>query len=191
MREGIITSYDDSPKPIELLPKDTIVYQKHLKTKTKRVEQTLFHPTRYNADFVITAPAKSVHTFFDDIKMPVHDGANRMLGHYQPDVHEYKIWVDIKSEINRFGKSDSDVTFPLKQKLLWATRKMYVNKVMLFPAKGAKTNKGNGFLFSDTFIPKAYWPEMFYKVNCKSGKVGEQKFPKWVYLGIEQWMYPF
>lgn len=131
----IIDAFGYKPDRFLLIEGANHFVEKQLKTKTNIVERQLLKPHTYQPDFVF-CPYEIFWTKFNTSLIKFED---------KPD-----IYCDIKGTFNR-GQFDSDFTFRINQKLMYAKFKIYVNKVVLKPMKVGKTIR-EGF-FKQTWVP--------------------------------------
>ena len=102
---GLVTDIEYHPKTFELIPRATRKKIVQLKTKTKIVDQFLFHPHVYTPDFLFSWCGKGCPF----IK------ANGL------------VWVDVKGGGSRFHDGKQ---FSINQKLTFEKYGIYINKVI-------------------------------------------------------------
>lgn len=120
---GLVRDVVYQPKPFELAPRASVEVLKQMKTKTKKVDEFLFHPHKYTPDFSFSCAYGYFSCAFRAIR----------VGLYQPNVI-----IDVKGGFNRFGDPKQ---FSINQKWVWDKFGIYVEKVV--PEK----------LFKKTWVP--------------------------------------
>ena len=121
MVEGIIYH----PSSVLLSPKQTILEEVKLNTKTKTVDKFLLHPHRYTPEFAFYI--------------------TEFINKYNHGLIPYKeriVFVDVKGVFVGGRHNNSSITFPISQKWVYEKYGIYINKVV--PEK----------FFKNTFVPK-------------------------------------
>lgn len=140
-----IEKYTIQPTTHIIFPAANITWLKQMKTKVVPVESSILQETTYTTDFKIHWTKKAFGVFIAGEPMtnkPYFLGVD-----YDDVLNEYTTEVDVKggnTSANVRG-NHSMITFPLKQKMLYMHKGIFVQKVI--PAK----------LFRDTFVPTRYF----------------------------------
>jgi len=161
VRLGYVRSYTRHPETFILSEEvsRTILTKKLIYKDTKREtikeirkKEVLLKACTYTPDFLIVWNT-SAHMFYTNA-MELLTGvkrnyfvSNRMAG-------TQVSYVDVKAPAGYGGTNRSDVSFPVKQKWLYQTQGILVNKVMLAPNKKVKVT--TPYLWLETFTPNRY-----------------------------------
>ena len=174
---GLVT-VDILPLPYELTPAVKVPFQKIGVTKTTETTRELFKPWTYTPDFVFYwAPEAKGKLFVPYNERTSKDSTSALFWANQDVTGAYYSVIDVKAAINRFGRRDSDVRFPLCQKVVYQLKGVYVQKIFIYPVGKDNPDKT---LISATWVPQNYKPEMFYKRDYKRNgevlhKMGDPK----------------
>lgn len=168
--DGFIEEFRQHDTTWNITPKVSRKYLKQLKTKVNEVEYHVAHPSTYTADFNILWTKKASNILYLDPSKPVKDIKNIPFRLSRTDG---SLWshVEIKS-INE-STTSSSVSFVVFQKVILDKYNDYVQKIQPFCLTKPQYKKT---LFFQTFVPKQVFREQVYRVNCKTGKIGESKF---------------
>lgn len=121
-KKGWVTDWTAQPKTFVLMEDpvyETITVVSHLKTKKKVVskKQRILEPVVYTPDFKFKVTEAFRLIFGDVFHKPDKDGF---------------IWVDVKGSFH--GKNNTSAeTFPIKQKWLYCTTGLFVQKLVPLP----------------------------------------------------------
>lgn len=187
MAHGLISDYTRKPEAFEILGAANISVKKQLKTKAVVSQKNILHGIKYYPDFVLLIKGKLHPKLFSNIDETPSLPLGQMFAHYEESLWDddlHVVYVDVKGAKNRFGMSESDVTFPLKQKMVFDKFNRYINKVVLFPDK--EKGPADGMLFNETFIPASLVPDMYYKDN--GTRKGARRFQKMNYKTINEFL---
>lgn len=179
MTQGIVTQnkevipYIMAPTQYTFVTKTTI-NKPYIKEKKEFIKGFTYSP-----DFIFYWNPKYEGILFRHYSEQIYKDNKSCLFLTNKDIlgNHFSI-VDVKAEQNRFGKSNSDITFPINQKILFKDRGLYVQKIYILSNTSAS-------LFGNVWIPKEFYKDMFYKRDCKNGNKGEKKYI-WEYKTI-QW----
>lgn len=168
-RYGFLKRFDRELQKFSILPEQKHKRENHLKTKTNTLEEfNLLQPLEYTYDFRLIWTDKAYY-IFTELYIP---GGHFVFG--EPTFISHKINIDGVDEIVSYvdvkphyaaakfggGQNASFYTFPLIQKFLLFTRKLYINKIVpIHTGKHGRTT----CLFATTFVPNSY------KFTNKSG----------------------
>ena len=87
-------------------------------------------------------------------------------------------YIDVKGE--SVGRNNSSaITFPINQKYVMQQFDVFIQKITV-----SLSEKG---IFAKTFTPRQVIIDEVYKVNCKTGKIGESKI-KYQPVLLEQFL---
>ena len=158
-----------------LTSKVSLPYIKQLVTKTKESYESIMQSSSITADFSIRWNKKAKNIFYLDTDEPVKNVTNipfRLA--FLTNISEIS-FIEAK-QANTFRANTSDISFPYKQKFLYSSKGIYIQKVVPFNLKPKPTS-----LFYNTFVPKRVLEEEVYKQRVKKkGKViyspGDSKF---------------
>lgn len=165
---GIIIA-QQNPLPYTLCEQVWIPYQKVLATKIKSIRKELLKSWTYTPDFIFYWNPKYLNKLFADLNNVSSDLPKHCLFLANKDITgAYYSVVDVKSSVNRFGMRNSDITFPLAQKQLFASKRIYVQKIVVFPLPKDNPYKT---LFGATWVPQDYKKELYYKRDYKRNNV--------------------
>ena len=158
---GIISSFEVQPA-FHLTDKVTYMEEVPLKTKVKSVERVLLRESNYTADFSVTG---------QELKGLIYQRRE-----FDPlfGMSELTGIIDVKGEVQPPG---SAAKFSLTQKILYALRGIYVNKVVVAydQRKYGKKTQSQGFFFSNG-VPERLPDECSQKCGTKLYAVWERKF---------------
>jgi len=176
IQHGYLKSYQWEPEKIIILPDYVHKREKHYKVRPNELENfTLLPKATYTYDFrmIWNESAIDIFTNLFDKKSHFPFGIPTFVSHYVKINDELEIasYVDIKphSTAAAFsGSMASYFTFPFVQKILLATRGLYINKIVPIPS--GKKGIAN-CLFNKTFTPNRY------KMTDGGGQKRTIKFP--------------
>lgn len=165
---GIVHSYFREPETFLITEPIPIFYNQHYKQKKDFITKsfTLFNPISYTPDYLVYFNLKSLNKFIGiiDGKETLRDFENIIPGSVYDWNFLYtteteiingelylKVYFDVKPHYksNFSGTNSSNVSFPLKQYLIYKNQNIYVNKII--PTGSTKT------LFAKTFVPSRYY----------------------------------
>lgn len=154
---GYIYGYKYQPKPFQITEPVRYTWEKHLKTKIKNVEATLFNGYSYTADFFIIWK-ESAKGIFYQILSDGHMSAKKedvpFIAQIGRKTGNIITVVDVKGT---FSQNDAYSRFSKDQKLVWDKYKIYVQKVITAPSVNKKgVVKPKDALFTSTFMPNEY-----------------------------------
>lgn len=163
---NIVTVQIKHPLPrYELCPQVKVPYTKHLITKQKEITRELLKPWTYTPDFIFYWNSNYLGKLFVPYnKRSSIDSKHAFFLANKDVTGAYFSIVDVKASINRFGRRDSDVIFPLAQKQLYNIKRLYVQKTVVIPL-----TKDDPFstLLGATWVPQNYKSELYYKRDYK------------------------
>ena len=131
LNNKIISNFIYQPNPIVIC--NNVIKNKEVivKGKTKLVPFTLLQSLTYNPDFLIE------YNIIDNdimLKTNLFNIEGEHISKYNNAISIHKTlfsYIDIKSKVNnRYMNNVSAVTFPIKQKVLYAIHGIYINKVV-------------------------------------------------------------
>jgi len=179
---GYIKDFFREPETLTVAETSTALYTKRMKSKTKHIEINLFPKIRLTYDYLIIWNDIAEYFFYEviephnvlfQLKRPLfiaHKYPLYINGEVYSETEIPYSYIDVKtlSTITRFGSNSTSYTFPLKQRMLYDSFGIYVNKIVPIPAgkKGFKQS-----LFLNSFTPKRY---MF---TDKSGQLRKINWP--------------
>jgi hypothetical protein len=105
---GMVSNVAYQPGPFELSPRASARVFKQLKTKTKQIDQFLFHPHRYTPDFAFNLLDSSLNGVF---KFPQNS----------------EVVIDVKGGFNPYGDPKQ---FSINQKRMWQRFEIYAEKIV-------------------------------------------------------------
>lgn len=157
---GYIKEIIREPETIEVYPTHTELQVKRFKTKPSEYkEMALFNPIRYTYDFRILWDEKARYLFFDIIPVPGEPfifGKPLFYAHQHQENGDIVSFVDTKppsSVSTMFGKTNSSISFPIKQRIIFENTRIYINKFVPIPMAGAYKNSA---VFIKSFTPARY-----------------------------------
>lgn len=147
IRNEYIRAVVYQPDEVEITPRQTITYNRQKPKVLKEEEHHLLHNLSYTADYLIHWNEKALGIFYYSMNMDSSSGFTSSLRTI-PFATKHSgdmamSWVDVKGTSSRYGQK-SDTIFSVIQKVLYAYKGIYVNKVV--PIK----------LFEKTFTPERY-----------------------------------
>lgn len=131
---------------------------KRFKVKPNEIEQfNLFQKIEYTYDYRIVWNINSAEYLFFELvdESNVFQFGKPLFIAHRID-NEITSYVDVKptNSVSRMGgKVSSAISFPYKQRMLWESRRIYINKVVPIPMAGTGFNSA---LFIKSFVPKRY-----------------------------------
>lgn len=154
---GIIITYEKQPESFKLFEARSIAYLEQLKTKVNSKSWNLFQPIIYTADFKIVFNKNSPFVKNYVANLGEYFGTNApqkflfFTTKFTRTGHPVVI-VDVKppAQAIMFSKGmTSSTSFPIKQRVLYDTQDIYVNKVIPYGSRDC--------LFGKTFTPKKFF----------------------------------
>lgn len=127
-----------------LAPKETYVYEKHLKTKIKKNESTLLREHVYTPDFLIVWDESARGMFCDSINGLVNLKKIPFTTNEWSQGAAFSV-IDIKPSFDRHNMTR---LFTINQKWMYQRHNIFVQKIIITGKKTA--------LFQTTFTPDKY-----------------------------------
>jgi hypothetical protein len=112
-KKGDIISFEYEPKTYELIPRQTVLREKQLITKTKTIDKFLCHPLKYTPDFIIESAIN-------------YESKGLIYQEFKDDIYFYVI--DVKG---KFCQHHDGVKFPVIQKVFLYTKGIFCNKLII------------------------------------------------------------
>lgn len=160
---GYLKRIDREPELLAVFPKLVHKKEKHYKSKKENTieEHVMFQPTNYTYDYRLVWTEKAINIFIELYNPDTHFifGGPIFVAHniVLDTGIEIVSYVDVKPHFAAVmyggGKMASFYTFPLIQKYLFMTNKVYINKII--PINTGKHGV-NTCLFASTFVPNRY-----------------------------------
>lgn len=190
---GYIKDFFREPETLVVAYKTTANKILRKKSIDKIVEIPLFPEIVLTYDYLIIWDKKAEYYFYECIEphnilfqlgMPLfiaHQGHLKIRGEdYDLDDTIYS-YVDVKTLtcITQFGGNSSSYTFPIKQRMLYDTFGIYVNKIIPVPAGKKGINLA---LFHKSFIPSRY---LLTDKNVSARKINFSGQPLLTYLHLK------
>jgi hypothetical protein len=159
---GYIISWSREPETFQVLGTSEYCRMKRFKTKSPVHEVfNLFQEISYTYDYLIVWAPSAEYLFYEEINEQgvFQFGKPPFVAHsrqYDDGTVKVISYIDVKptsAVAKAGGKVSSSTTFPIKQRILWDTRKIYINKCVPIPMAGT------GFtiaLFPKVFTPRRY-----------------------------------
>lgn len=163
---GYIRDYKYEYHTYVLAGSKSLRYTKQLKTKTKEMREAILKPVTLTSDFTIEWAWKAKGIFFLDANKPIEDVKSIP---FRLSIHPNNLVSEIEVKPYNEINTSSSISFPVKQKWVYAQHGEYIQKIIPYNPKNEKC------LFSLTFYPEAVIEDLKYKVNSKFGKKGESK----------------
>jgi len=153
-----------------------------LQGKYKVLEKTehLLHKASITADFTIIWADKAKNIFYLDRGIPINCNVKDIPFRIN-NMEEPTSYIEVKG--SHEANTSSSISFPYKQKWLYNSNDIYVQKIKPFAPK-PKSN----ILFQNTFTPKKVIDIERYIRDCKYGRKGESKL-KYDYKTLNQFIY--
>ena len=146
---GLIFAWNEQQPTFDLIPKQTIVTEVQLKTKTKLVERHLFNPLTYTCDFSCNLTQVGEEIL---IGIKTFRGAELALRGEICESVNYpaklaRLYIDVKGAFT--PQHAQTEAFQIKRKLVWQSYKRYITPVIPWDPKG-------DCLFKQTWAPEKY-----------------------------------
>lgn len=150
LQMGYIKAFSYEPQVFTLFEKRKIGWYERLRTKLKPRESTLLHECTYTPDWRIEWTDKAIDVFICEYQRHTSQ-------HYF--FHDNLItWIDTKGSGIGSAKNSSHFTFPIKQKWLFQTKGIFVQKVVPLEC------------FNQTFFPMKIASEYICKIGKRRGE---------------------
>ena len=156
---GFVKDFAREPEVITICEPAKYGRYKRFKTKEKEVEHfSLFQKVETEYDYIIEWDERAEYLFYEEV-LPgsiFQFGRPIFIAHRLEDQDKIVSYIDVKPTNSVFragGKVSSAITFPLKQRMLWDSQRLYINKVIPMPMSGAGFKSA---LFIKTFVPQRY-----------------------------------
>jgi len=131
--DDYVSYYKFHPDKIHIFDKVTVERTIHKgKSKLTKKNVGLLREMTYTPDFEVIFTKKIL-----DFPLNIFDVKGVHLSTYKRWDIDFpkdgiKVLIDIKSKAgNRFGNNSSAIAFPIKQKVLWHNKKIYVEKIIV------------------------------------------------------------
>lgn len=157
MDKGYIKDIEREPETF--IVDDVIKHkrEKHFVRKENELEEfNLFRKLVYTYDFRIIWNEKALYYFYEIYDKYGYFKFGRPLFIAHKTDLGITSYIDVKPTSNiasRFGKTNTSVTFPYKQRLLFKNHGIYINKSVSIPMAGAGFKSA---LFLVSFTPKRF-----------------------------------
>lgn len=162
IKYGFVKSYEREAQKFRVMEAYMYTREVFYKSKDNKMEAfNLLPEINYTYDFKIIWEQKALNILTEPMYQGGHFrfGVPQFISHYIKinDVTELVSFIDVKPHANAVafggGKMASYYTFPFVQKILLATKGLYINKTVPVPSG----NHGvNTCLFAATFTPNRY-----------------------------------
>lgn len=128
----VIESFIYHPEPIVLIENvtHTTVSFSKIKKSCKFGKRVMLRNLEYTPDFIIKFNNKLLLLNNDITNV---EGVHGSYWMFNPENinSTFDMIIDVKSSVsNQYGNNSTAITFPIKQKMLWATKGIYVHKVV-------------------------------------------------------------
>lgn len=149
LKNGYVESYEFQPDPAEIIPKKTYQVIKHLKTKDKIVEKTIFQSLDYQPDYILQWSSKGEGIFFT-----TKDGEDPFAFPFYVAKDKMRSIIDVKGT---FNQNNMHRIFSIQQRMIYHLHGIYVQKIITAPSvsKIGKLKPQNA-LFNISFLPFRY-----------------------------------
>jgi len=158
---GYIKEYRREPETLIVAPVASYGRYKRFKRKEKEIEQfNLLPEIKYTYDYIVIWNESAEYLFYEE------DSDSRIFSFGKPKFLAHRKLIDLNYETisyvdvkpttavqQRGGKVSSAISFPIKQRMLWDSHRIYINKVIPIPMAGTGHTIA---LFCTTFTPQRY-----------------------------------
>ena len=181
---GFVESYGYENNTFNLTPKVSSTYKNLSKTnKISIKEEFLLHPSTYTPDFTIIWTEKAKNIFYLDRNIPTR---NKKIIPFRLACNDRLIsYIEIKAENTFRYNASGDISFQVKQKMVYAIEKAYIQKIKPFINK-----KNSKCLFCNTFTPQVVVGMEIYKRNTAFASKGQSKL-KYVNTDLNKFLKNF
>ena len=161
---GFLKDYVREPETLVCAPKVKHDYLQRFKRVDDRLEElTLFPEISYTYDYKLIWNKEARYLFYDLVDKDNEESyflhgrplfiANYDYDHNGDEMHVTRIDVKPTAAVARFGRVQSSVTFPIKQRMLYEKDGTYIQKFIPIPMAGAGKTSA---IFIKSFTPKRY-----------------------------------
>ena len=161
---GYIKEIFREPETLYCADKEKYYRLKRFKRKDPEVEEfNLFGEIKYTYDYKIIWDLKARYIFYDvidknDDKALFKQGKPLLIANYDYDkdgneIHVTRLDVKPTASVARFGKTSTQISFPIKQRMIYDRYGIYIQKFIPIPMAGSgKTSS----VFPKSFTPRRY-----------------------------------
>ena len=161
---GYIKAIYREPETLICAGKSKYQRLKFFKRKEAEVEEfNLFNEIKYTYDYKIIWDLKARYIFYDiidkdDEKALFEKGKPLLIANYDYDengeeIHVTRLDVKPTASVARFGKTSTQISFPIKQRMIYDRTGIYIQKFIPIPMAGSgKTSS----IFPKSFTPKRF-----------------------------------